>query len=66
MLPANASAAETANCTLGCISNTVARQAEEVILPLYVVLLHLHTEHYPQFWAPRYKKNAVGSEQVQD
>lgn len=34
MLPASASAAETASWVLGCASNTVARQAE-VIPPLY-------------------------------
>lgn len=63
MLPASASAAETANCVLGCASNTVARQPEEVIPPLYVVVLCLHTEYHSQFWAPQYKKDAVRLEQ---
>ncbi|KAF7239919.1 Forkhead box protein O1 [Varanus komodoensis] len=46
-----------ANATLGCIARSVASRSREVLLPLYMTLVHPQQEYCAQFWAPHYRKD---------
>jgi len=50
---------------LDCIKSSVARQAREVILPLYSVLVRPHWESCIQLWSPQHRKDMVLLKQVQ-
>ena len=48
---------QRANCILGCIKNSVASRAREVILPFCSALLRPHLEYDVQMWSPQYRRH---------
>ncbi|KAF7253656.1 Disrupted in schizophrenia 1 protein, partial [Varanus komodoensis] len=54
-----------ANATLGCIARSVASRSREVLLLLYMTLVHPQLEYCAQFWTPHYRKDIARLESVQ-
>lgn len=44
-------AAMMASCTLGCISEIIASNSREIIIPIYLALVRMHLECYAHFGA---------------
>jgi len=58
-------AAQKANCTLGCIKNSVANRSREMILPFYSTVVRPHLETCIQLWRPQHRKDMELLEPVQ-
>lgn len=58
-------AARRVNCILGCIKHSIANQAKEVILPLFLELVWLHLEYCVPFWTPQYQRHIKILESIQ-
>ncbi|RMC06631.1 hypothetical protein DUI87_16069 [Hirundo rustica rustica] len=58
-------AVQKANCVLGCIQNSVASRAREVVSSLYSALMRPHPEHCVQLWGFQQKKDVELLQQVQ-
>lgn len=50
-------AVQRANCILGCIKHSMTSWAKEGIIPLYLVLMWPHFEHWGQFCDPPFKRD---------
>lgn len=60
MIPMNQECAlviKKASDVLGCIQKSIASRSNELILPLYYILVRAHLEYCAQFWAPPYKRD---------
>ncbi|PKU46691.1 hypothetical protein llap_3008 [Limosa lapponica baueri] len=58
-------AAQKANCILDCIKRSVSSTSQEVILPLYSVLVRPHLEYCVQLWSSQHSKDRDLLEWVQ-
>lgn len=52
-------------CNLGFHEPEYEVQLQEVRVPLHLVLVKLHLEHYVLFWAQHFKEDEVKLERVQ-
>ncbi|CAM5092187.1 unnamed protein product [Eretmochelys imbricata] len=57
--------AKKADIIMGCISRSIVSKTQEVILPLYSMLIRLQLEYCVQFWIPHFRKDVDKLEKVQ-
>ncbi|XP_074677350.1 uncharacterized protein LOC141922118 isoform X2 [Strix aluco] len=60
-----AAAATKTNQILGCICRSITPGMQDVIIPLYSVLVRPHLQYCVQFWSPEFKKDMNRLKRVQ-